>query len=334
LTLLVLLPVALTIASPQDLPAPAPVPVRDASVESAPPPTVPAAPTNAAPAAEFADPLADPALAPANATVGHHGHTPGDPLEGFNRAMFGINQGLDKAIYRPAALGYQHIVPKPVRSGLRNFFGNLTEPVVFANYLLQFRIGKAVHTLGRFTINSTLGLGGLIDVARRPDIRLPHHRNSFGDTLAWYGVRPGPYVFLPLVGPSTLRDLLGGPLDDALIPALVAAKVVGKPFDSWPFLVASAVIPGLDLRAESDPELRALLGGAVDPYATLRSAWLQNRAAEVAEQHHPHDQPSAAPELGDPLQDPAVTPVTSAQPHVPPPASTPPAAPASDGAQP
>jgi phospholipid-binding lipoprotein MlaA len=272
---------------------------------------------------EFADPLTDPTTLPraAPAPAGVHHHAPGDPLEGFNRAMFGVNQTLDKAVIRPAAMGYKHILPKPIRSGLRNFFVNLSEPVVFMNYLLQLRIGKAARTLGRFTINSTVGVGGLIDVAKTRHINLPHHRNSFGDTLAWYGVKPGPYVFLPLVGPTTLRDLLGGPIDGALVPALVALKVVGKPVDSVPFLVADVVIPGLDLRAESDADLRALLDGAVDPYATLRSAWLQERAAEVAAERHHNGQPQPAPELGDPLRDPSPAVTSPATP--PPPGAVP-----------
>jgi phospholipid-binding lipoprotein MlaA len=253
----------------------------------------------------LADPLSDPETA-APAAIGE---TPfratavdpnrGDPLEGFNRAMFGLHQALDKSIYRPVAMGYQHIVPKPVRSGLRNFFGNLTEPVVFLNYLLQFKFGKAAETLARFTINSTLGVGGLFDIAKTKDFNLPHRNNSFGDTLAYYGVGPGPYLFLPLMGPTTLRDVLGGPLDGAVLPL-----AVGKPFSDWRYQLSSGAITGLDLRAESDPELRALFGGAVDPYATLRSVWLQNRAAEVAGLRHHRVDVQSPSELDDPLRDP------------------------------
>lgn len=219
--------------------------------------------------------------------------------------MFGLHQALDKSIYRPLAMGYQHVVPKPVRSGLRNFFSNLTEPVVFLNYLLQFKFGKAAETLARFTINSTLGVGGLFDIAKTEDFKLPHRNNSFGDTLAYYGVGPGPYLFLPLMGPTTLRDVLGGPLDGAVLPL-----AVGKPFSDWRYQLSSGAITGLDLRAESDPELRALFGGAVDPYATLRSVWLQNRAAEVAGLRHHRLEPQSPSELDDPLRDPGA-PTTS-----------------------
>jgi len=315
LTIPLLLPAVALIAAPaqeQTAPPPAPPVVAPASVAGSAPIVAPAPPVADSPAAsssapipEFADPLSD----PETATPAAIGEAPfratavdpnrGDPLEGFNRAMFGLHQALDKSIYRPLAMGYRHVVPKPVRSGLRNFFSNLTEPVVFLNYLLQFRFGKAAETLVRFTVNSTLGVGGFFDIAKTKEFNLPHRNNSFGDTLAYYGVGPGPYLFLPLMGPTTLRDVLGGPLDGAVLPL-----AIGKPFTDWRYQVSSGVITGLDLRAESDPELRALFGGAVDPYATLRSVWLQNRAAEVADLRHHRIDVRNPSELDDPLRDP------------------------------
>jgi phospholipid-binding lipoprotein MlaA len=311
LTIPLLLPVAALIAAPvpdqQTAPPAAPPPVTAPAQPGVAAPAVQSTPaqTNAPPssaAPELQDAMADPATAtPAQVQAAADGHYPGDPLEGFNRAMFGLHQGLDKALYRPVAMGYKHVVPKPARDGLRNAFSNLNEPIVFLNYLLQLKFGKAAATLMRFTLNSTLGIAGLFDVAKTPSFKLPHHDNSFGNTLAYYGVKPGPYLFLPLIGPSTLRDALGGPLDGAVLPT-----AVGKPFTTWEYQVGSGAIVGLDQRAEADPELKALFGGAVDPYATLRSVWLQNRAAEVSDLHH-HDQatPDTAPELGDPLADPA-----------------------------
>lgn len=311
MTVPLLLPVVALIAAPaqnqQTIPPP-PVPIVEPAPVAAPPPVAvpPAAepaPADAATAPELMDPLADPAAAPVAGEAPFRATAVdpnrGDPLEGFNRAMFGLHQALDKSIYRPLAMGYQHIVPKPVRSGLRNFFSNLTEPVVFLNYLLQFKFGKAAETLARFTINSTLGVGGFFDVAKTEDFNLPHRNNSFGDTLAFYGVGPGPYLFLPLVGPTTLRDALGGPVDGAVLPVSV-----GKPFTDWRYQLSSGLITGLDLRAESDPELRALFGGAVDPYATLRSVWLQNRAAEVSDLRHHRSKLRSPSELDDPLRDP------------------------------
>jgi phospholipid-binding lipoprotein MlaA len=328
LTIPLLLPAVALIAAPaqgQAAPAPAPpvvvAPAPPAAPTAAASPASPVADSppasSAAAIPEFADPLSDPeTAAPAPAGEAPFRATAvdprGDPLEGFNRAMFGIHQALDKSIYRPLAMGYQHVVPKPVRSGLRNFFSNLTEPVVFLNYLLQFKFGKAAETLARFTINSTLGVGGFFDIAKTKEFKLPHRNNSFGDTLAYYGVGPGPYLFLPLVGPTTLRDVLGGPLDGAVLPL-----AVGKPFNDWRYQLSSGVITGLDLRAESDPELRALFGGAVDPYATLRSVWLQNRAAEVDALRHHRVELRSPSELDDPLRDPGTPAARPAAPSAP-----------------
>ena len=209
-------------------------------------------------------------------------HAAGDPLEGFNRKMFAVQDGLDRALIRPAAIGYRHVVPKPVRGGLRHFLSNLTEPIVFLNYLLQLKPGKAAETLVRFTVNSTIGVAGVVDVAKLPSIGLPHRPNGFGNTLGFYGVKPGPYLFLPLVGPTDLRDFLGGQADSLTIPVLVASK----PFNRAAYLIPTVVIGGLDQREQNDDDLRALYAGAVDPYASLRSVYLQDRKAEIEALHH------------------------------------------------
>jgi phospholipid-binding lipoprotein MlaA len=229
-------------------------------------------------------------------------HAEGDPLEGINRAMFSIHQKADRVIFRPAALGYRDAVPRPMRKGLRNFFSNLTEPIVFLNDLLQLKPGRAVKTLGRFMINSTLGLGGFLNVADEPKVKLHHHNNGFGNTLAYYGVGPGPYIFIPFGGPTTLRDLLGGQADRVILPA-----TVGTPFDDFSYQLPEAAITGLDARAEADPELKALFAGAADPYATLRSVWMQNRLGEIRALHS-HAPSAAKDPLAEPLLDPSATP--------------------------
>lgn len=273
-------------------------------------------------------PPPDPSSSSESTVIVSATRTKGDPYENFNRKMFNAHQKFDKAVLRPAALGYKHIVPKPIRSGLRNFFSNLTEPIVFLNDLLQLKPGRAVATFGRFVFNSTLGFGGLLDIAKLPGLHLPHRPNGFGDTLGFYGVKPGPYLFLPFVGPTDLRDLLGGQADGLVLPL-----AIGKPFDRIEYQIPKAVITGLDQRAESDDDLTALFAGAVDPYATLRSVYLQDRAGEIAQLHGranvasgPTDElddpladpaaappagRSAAPELSDPLTDSAATPSTA-----------------------
>ena len=246
-------------------------------------------------------------------------HAPGDPLEKFNRHMYAIHQSLDRAVLRPAAMGYKHAIPSPVRGGVRHFFSNLGEPVVFVNFVLQFKLHSAARTAVRFIINSTIGVGGLVDVAKGSAFELPHLPNGFGDTLGYYGVKSGPYLFLPLVGPTDFRDLLGSQADGFFLPV-----VVGKPFDRLEYAVPKAVLTGLDARAEYDADLKALLDDALDPYATLRSVYLQDRAGEIAalkgasaDVSMPGDEidpaakgarASARPELEDPLADPAAKP--------------------------
>lgn len=270
-------------------------------------PTSPIASTDAPPSdapttTELSDPLADPAEAAAGAAVVVDGKTPGDPYEKFNRGMFRRHQKFDRAILRPAALGYKRAVPKPARDGIRNVFSNLGEPLVFLNFLLQLKVGKAAETLVRFTVNSTLGFGGLLDLAKTPGIKLPHRPNGLGDTLGFYGVKPGPYLFLPFVGPTTMRDLLGGQAEGLVLPL-----AVGEPFDKLYYQVPRGVLTGLDRRAEADAELKALFDGAVDPYATLRSVYLQDRQGEIDALKGKGRRRVDSPELGEPLADPAGT---------------------------
>ena len=248
--------------------------------------------------------VAAPAATPvaASAARPRHHRTKGDPLEGFNRTMFSIHQFLDRIAFRPIAMLYKTVVPKPLRTGIRHVFSNVGEPLVFANDMLQLKPKRAIKTVGRFLINSTIGIGGVLDVAKTREFNLPHHDNSFGTTLGHYGLGPGPYIFLPLVGPSDFRDFGAG-----IAQGQTYAFTIGTPFDRAEYRVSEAVLTGLDLRVESDGALKALLGGAIDPYATLRSAYLQDRAVSIAESHGA--KAAAASALDDPLTDPAVDPL-------------------------
>jgi phospholipid-binding lipoprotein MlaA len=143
------------------------------------------------------------------------------------------------------------------------------------NYVLQARFGHAARTLGRFAINSTVGLVGVIDVAKKD--HLPHHDNSFGTTLGRWGFQPGPYIFLPLVGPSTLRDGFGSVVDIGFDP-LTYTRFPHR----TAFAVTMTVIDGLGARLEAQPELDSIQQTSTDPYATLRSYYLQNRQAEIS----------------------------------------------------
>ncbi|MCB2050131.1 MAG: VacJ family lipoprotein [Novosphingobium sp.] len=207
--------------------------------------------------------------------TGDTGPPPGDPLEGVNLVTYETVQAVDKAIVAPVAKGYKSGLPKPVRDGVHNALNNLDEPVVFLNFLLQFKIGKAFETLGRFAINSTLGLAGLIDIAKREPFYLPRRKNGFGYTLGYYGVDTGPYFYLPLIGPTTLRDVFGRITDLSVLP--VAA---GKPFSDPVYALGKGTLSSLDDRVEMD-DVIIRIQDSVDPYATMREYYLTKRAAEI-----------------------------------------------------
>ncbi len=257
----------------------------------------------AAPPAAAALPGAADAAAPAvetgtrAAAAPRPARTKGDPWERFNRGMFRLFQKFDRAVFRPVALAVGKIIPKPIRSGVRNFLRNLSEPVVFLNDVLQLKPGRAARTLARFTLNSAVGLGGLADVAKTA--KLPHRSNGLGNTLARYGVGPGPYIFLPIIGPTTLRDISGAQVDRLVLPL-----AIGKPFNRFDWQLATGAVAGLDQRIETDEDFRTLLSGAADPYATLRSVYLQSRIAEIAEIKGKTEAPAT---FEDPLDDPAAS---------------------------
>jgi phospholipid-binding lipoprotein MlaA len=196
-----------------------------------------------------------------------------DPWEGMNRRFFAFQQGLDRLIIGPVARGLGK-APSPLRRALRNVTRNLGEPTVAVNDLLQGRIGTAASTVGRFAINTIFGVGGVMDIAERG--RIPHHDNDFGITLGRWGVGPGPYLFLPFVGPSTVRDGFGEGADIGLNPLTYVdyngATTVG---------ISTAVIQGLLDRIDAARDLATIQQTSIDPYATIRSGFLQDRQYKI-----------------------------------------------------
>jgi phospholipid-binding lipoprotein MlaA len=210
--------------------------------------------------------------------------SPGDPLQRVNEQSYEVVQAVDAALVAPIALAYKQALPGPMRSGVRNVLSNLKEPVYFFNYLLQMKPGKAIETLARFSLNSTLGLAGLFDVAKRKPFKLPLRVNGFANTLGFYGVKPGPYFYLPLIGPTTLRDLIGSGIDQMVLPL-----AVGKPFDRPAYAIPVFFLRSIDERAEAEREL-AMRRASGSPYGTARDTYLRQREAELELLRHPDQQ--------------------------------------------
>ena len=208
--------------------------------------------------------------------------SPDDPLEDLNAKSFELAVSVDKSLVAPIAFAYEDIMPRPIRKGLRNFLRNLGEPVVFLNFMLQMKPGKAAETLGRFAINTTLGAGGVVDVAKRKPFKLPRRDNGFANTLGYYGVKPGPYFYLPLIGPTTLRDFIGSRVDLFLLPVLPTA--FGGWFRKKEIVVPIWVLSELGRRIEIDDELREIRATR-DPYLAMRTYYLQKRQAEIDALH-------------------------------------------------
>jgi len=194
-----------------------------------------------------------------------------DPLEPVNRVIYGLNELVDLMLLGPLAEAYGEL-PSPVRTGVRNVLDNLSAPVTFANDLLQGETDRAGTTFARFFINSTLGLFGLFDLAGQ--LGHPAHKEDFGQTLAVWGVGEGPFLMLPLLGPSTLRDTAGLAVDMLAFDPLAHAP------SSEP-RIARGIGEAVDTRHRIDPVIRDVRRNSLDPYATVRSAYVQRRAAEI-----------------------------------------------------
>lgn len=208
-------------------------------------------------------------------------HIRADPLSGINAASFEAVQAVDRVVVAPVAGGYAKIVPKPVRNGLRNFLINLAEPIVFINYLLQFKPGKALETVGRFGINSTIGVAGLFDMAKRKPFHLPYRQNGFANTFAYHGIGNGPFLFVPVLGPTTARDLVGRVLDLSVLPALV-----GKPLNSPAYSLTTGTVKSLNDRVAFDQQITANRDKS-DAYVATRDFYLKQRQAEIDALHSP-----------------------------------------------
>jgi len=200
-----------------------------------------------------------------------------DPAEPFNRSMYSIHQEIDRFVLRPVAVGYRAVVPEPVRKGISNVLGNLRTPVILLNDMLQGEPRRAGDTLGRFLVNTTVGFAGIFDVALH-HFGVPGHTEDWGQTLARWGVGEGPYLFIPVLGPSNPRDLVGFGLGIASDPLTwVGQGATVQILDG-----ARAGVTVVDTREQLIDVLDAVQKESLDPYATIRSAYRQRRAAEIS----------------------------------------------------
>lgn len=207
------------------------------------------------------------------------GANPHDPLEPFNRGVYQFNDAVDAAVVKPVATTYQDVLPAPVRRGVRNFFANLQDAWSGVNNALQFKGEPAANSFMRFGVNTFLGLGGILDVAS--EMRIERHTKDFGHTLGYWGVAPGPYLVLPLLGPSTLRDTAALPVD--------AQGDLVSGIEHIPTRNSVILVRLVDTRASLLGASSMLEAVALDKYTFTRDAYLQRRRNSIYDGNPPDD---------------------------------------------
>lgn len=211
---------------------------------------------------------------------------PRDPFESFNRSMYRFNDAFDRAVMQPVARGYQAVTPDAVDRAVTNVFSNLGEVWVIANDLLQLKLGQAISDAWRFIINSTFGIYGIFDVATH--LGLEKHNEDFGQTLGHWGVGPGPYLVLPFLGPSTVRDTTG------LVVQTTQYNVYNEATNETREQNFLFLLDTIDRRADLLSASRVLDQVALDPYVFLRESYLQKRNALIRD---------GSSKMKDPLED-------------------------------
>lgn len=206
-----------------------------------------------------------------------------DPLESLNRGVYKFNDVADKAIIKPVATAYKAVAPTPIRKGINNFFSNLASVSTVVNDLLQFKFANAFTDAGRFVINSTFGIAGIFDVASMDKIAI--HKEDFGQTLGYWGVSNGAYLVLPILGPSSVRDLTGLAFDTTLTDPITYLHNINK--TSLYYQIRA--VQFLDKRTNLLTATDLVDEASLDPYAFMRDAYLQRRASLVQDGLVPQD---------------------------------------------
>jgi phospholipid-binding lipoprotein MlaA len=226
-----------------------------------------------------------------------------DPLEPLNREIFDFNLFVDRVALKPVAQGYVAVIPKGGRNAVRHFLDNLHEPIVFANNLLQGEFKRAHDTFARFLMNTTFGIGGVFDLATMDG--LEKQSGDFGQTLFSWGVPDGPYLVLPIFGPSNPRDAVGLGVDSYADPW----DHLASNYHYWYLGLVRGAVDGVDLRARNLDTFDEIQRNAIDFYAELRSLFRQHRATELR-----HGVPPPIPELDTLYPDPDAKPQLSQAP--------------------
>ena len=235
-----------------------------------------------------------------------------DPWEKWNRKVFAFNERLDENVLKPVAVAYSNVVPRPVRSGIDNFFGNAADAWSAVNNFLQGKFANGFHDIIRFGTNTVFGLGGFLDVAT--EAGLDHQYEDFGQTLGTWGFGPGAYVVWPLLGPSSVRESIALPLDRSVSPALVINDGAVK----WELTTLQIVNTRANLLGAS----KVLDDIALDKYTFVRDAYLQRRRSLVYDGEEPPPKPDESKPRGDepspaPAAAPASAPASSPAPKPP-----------------
>lgn len=204
---------------------------------------------------------------------------PHDPLEPFNRGVYKFNDAVDRAVVKPVATVYRDVLPSPIRTGVSNFFYNLQDAWSVVNNTLQLKPEQAGNSFFRFGVNTVFGLGGVLDIAT--EMRIERSTEDFGQTLGRWGIGTGPYLLLPLLGPSTLRDTLAMPIDMKGSPA--------SHIDNVPTRNSATALNLLNLRSRLLQATDMLDQVALDPYTFTRDAFLQRRRSAVYDGNPPDE---------------------------------------------
>ncbi|MDP1680308.1 MAG: VacJ family lipoprotein [Burkholderiales bacterium] len=205
---------------------------------------------------------------------------PRDPLEPLNRGIYQFNDTVDKAVMKPVAQGYKAVLPNPVRTGVGNFFSNIDDALIAVNNLLQFKFSQAASDVARLIANTTFGIGGLFDVAT--SFGLEKHNEDFGQTLGYWGIGDGPFLMLPLLGPSNVRDTVGLVAYYKLDPVLNLNHI--------PTRNTLGALRVIDRRARLLDAEKVLDEAALDPYTFLRDAYIQQRRSLIYDGNPPREQ--------------------------------------------